>query len=212
MLIRYTLFVISVILFLYGYFPINTNDLSNKVQLPSTIKDYKFNIKNIYESDYEKVVIVLIDALRHDFITKNNTPFIWKISNSDKGCLSKVYVETPTVTLPRIKSLINGNIPQYSDILLNLIRNEEISDSLIHSAVNKNKTAIFYGDDTWLKLLPKDIFKRSEGTSSFFVNDFTEVDNNVTRNVVIEMENRDWDVMVLHYLGMQQNLSTFQIT
>jgi ethanolamine phosphate transferase 2 subunit G len=32
--------------------------------------------------------------------------------------------------------------------------------------------------------------------------DFTEVDNNVTRNVAPELENNDWGLMVLHYLGL----------
>lgn len=38
-----------------------------------------------------------------------------------------------------------------------------------------------YGDDTWERLFP-DMFVRYEGTSSFFVADYTEVDNNVTRH------------------------------
>ena len=32
--------------------------------------------------------------------------------------------------------------------------------------------------------------------------DFTEVDNNVTRNIAPELENNDWGLMVLHYLGL----------
>lgn len=34
------------------------------------------------------------------------------------------------------------------------------------------------------------------------VQDFTEVDNNVTRNIDAELDNKDWGLMVLHYLGM----------
>lgn len=34
------------------------------------------------------------------------------------------------------------------------------------------------------------------------VQDFTEVDNNVTRNIAGELENNDWGLMVLHYLGL----------
>ncbi len=33
---------------------------------------------------------------------------------------------------------------------------------------------VFYGDDTWLRLFPGH-FVRSEGTTSFFVTDYTEV-------------------------------------
>lgn len=34
------------------------------------------------------------------------------------------------------------------------------------------------------------------------VQDFTEVDHNVTRNIAGELENDDWGLMVLHYLGL----------
>lgn len=63
---------------------------------------------------------------------------------------------------------------------------------------------MFYGDETWLNMFPKGVFeKRSEGTTSFFVTDFTEVDNNVTRGLKPELASPDtWDVMILHYLGL----------
>jgi ethanolaminephosphotransferase len=32
--------------------------------------------------------------------------------------------------------------------------------------------------------------------------DTVEVDNNVTRHLEHEMSSRDWDVLVLHYLGL----------
>jgi ethanolaminephosphotransferase len=89
---------------------------------------------------------------------------------------------------------------------------------------------VMYGDDTWLKLFP-DMFTRADGTSSFFVSvsthrcdlscsskvdsisrknrtklyflqDFTEVDQNVTRHVPEELVKDDWDAMILHYLGL----------
>ena len=46
---------------------------------------------------------------------------------------------------------------------------------------NANKTMVHYGDDTWDKLFPG-FFAREDGTVSFFVADYTEVDNNVTRH------------------------------
>jgi ethanolaminephosphotransferase len=67
-----------------------------------------------------------------------------------------------------------------------------------------------------------DFFERADGTSSFFVSvslpylricswntklildaqDFTEVDNNVTRHVPNELLNDDWNAMIMHYLGL----------
>ena len=58
-----------------------------------------------------------------------------------------------------------------------------------------------YGDDTWLKLFPGR-FTREEGTSSFFVTDYKEVDTNVTRHLDDELQRTDWDIMILHYLGL----------
>lgn len=80
-----------------------------------------------------------------------------------------------------------------------------------------------YGDDTWLKLFPE-MFDRADGTTSFFVSvswskhyynynlsatfteflvqDFTEVDNNVTRHVPDELSREDWSAFILHYLGL----------
>jgi ethanolaminephosphotransferase len=34
------------------------------------------------------------------------------------------------------------------------------------------------------------------------VQDFTEVDNNVTRNVPEELRKDDWNGMIMHYLGL----------
>lgn len=59
-----------------------------------------------------------------------------------------------------------------------------------------------YGDNTWIRLFPG-AFKRSDGTTSFFVNDFYEVDENVTRHLDDRLEAcNDWDLMILHYLGL----------
>lgn len=119
---------------------------------------------------------------------------------ADKGCLSKVLVESPTVTLPRIKALTTGSVPQYVDVVRNLAASEVLQDSWLHSAKKLGLKTVFYGDNTWEKLFPN-LFARSEGTTSFFVWDFSEVDYNVTRNVDMELKEFDWDIMVLHYLG-----------
>ena len=68
----------------------------------------------------------------------------------------------------------------------------------------QGKSLGFYGDDTWLKLFPpEEYFDRYEGTNSFFVSDFTEVDNNVTRHLDSELNRINGnDVLILHYLGL----------
>jgi len=90
-------------------------------------------------------------------------------------------------------------------------------DNLIHQLVNQGFKLLCFGDDTWLRLFPE-MFTREDGTVSFFVSDYTEVDQNVTRysftinysssipllirHLSAELARNDWDLMILHYLGL----------
>ena len=82
-------------------------------------------------------------------------------------------------------------------------RGDDAVDSLVAQLRNDERRVVFYGDDTWLRLYGAGAFVRAEGTTSFFVQDTVEVDRNVTRNALLELERvDDWDVMFLHYLGL----------
>ena len=47
-------------------------------------------------------------------------------------------------------------------------------DNLISQMKFANRKIVFYGDDTWMRLFPEH-FERTDGTTSFFVTDYTEV-------------------------------------
>lgn len=158
-------------------------------------------------------------------------PFTSDSIKTNKACLLRVKVNAPTVTMPRIKvknitsyifkmsiifffisidkikislsqAMTTGMLPNFIDIVLNFGKSEVESDSILHQAKKQDHKLIFHGDDTWLKLFPN-IFIRHDGTTSFFVSDFTEVDNNVTRHIDEELyHNDDWSIMILHYLGL----------
>ena len=51
-------------------------------------------------------------------------------------------------------------------------------DSLISQMKFTDKKLVFYGDDTWMKLFPGH-FERTDGTTSFFVTDYTEVQTKI---------------------------------
>lgn len=200
MLVHYTLAILSLFVYLYNFFPTNVNKNHNSIPPPDSLHDIKFNVSKLYSPTVDKIVLIIIDAIRLDFVNEEYTPYlVSQVQNL--GCFSQVHVQSPTVTLPRIKSLTTGSIPQFIDIALNLASTEVMTNSFLHEIAKKRKKIIFYGDETWLKLYP-DIFHRSEGVSSFFVNDFTEVDNNITRYLDDELIRKDWDVMILHYLGL----------
>ncbi|TKA69771.1 hypothetical protein B0A49_07406 [Cryomyces minteri] len=109
--------------------------------------------------------------------------------------------------MPRVKAITTGSIPTFLDVILNFMESDTTSSLanqdtwLAQMKAKKSGKLLMYGDDTWLKLFPE-TFDRADGTSSFFVSDFTEVDNNVTRHIPDELKNTDWNTMVLHYLGL----------
>ncbi|ESO92394.1 hypothetical protein LOTGIDRAFT_55894, partial [Lottia gigantea] len=99
------------------------------------------------------------------------------------------------------QALTTGSIPGFLDVILNFGSDSLQEDNIITQMKTAGKKIIFYGDDTWVRLFPQH-FHREEGTTSFFVSDYTEVDDNVTRHLEKELDILDWDMMILHYLGL----------
>ncbi|KAI4280549.1 MAG: hypothetical protein L6R35_005867 [Caloplaca aegaea] len=103
--------------------------------------------------------------------------------------------------------MTTGSVPSFLDVILNFAESDTASSMesqdtwLSQLKAKRDGRLVLYGDDTWLKLFPN-MFSRADGTSSFFVSDFAEVDLNVTRNVPTELERDDWNGMILHYLGL----------
>ncbi|KAK5997425.1 GPI ethanolamine phosphate transferase 2 [Cladobotryum mycophilum] len=158
---------------------------------------------------FDKLVFIVVDALRSDFVYSENSRFEYMQSLIRDGSAIPftANARSPTVTMPRIKAITTGSIPSFVDLILNFDEADTSSTLaaqdtwLAQLKAKKSGKLLMYGDDTWLKLFP-DTFDRHDGTTSFFVSDFTEVDNNVTRHVAGELENKDWSLMVLHYLGL----------
>ncbi|KAF3925030.1 hypothetical protein AA313_de0204784 [Arthrobotrys entomopaga] len=138
-------------------------------------------------AQFDKIIFMVIDALRSLIRDGVALPFT-------------ANAVSPTITMPKIKALTTGSIPGFLDLILNFAESDTTStlatqDNWLAQVKQSDKKLIMFGDDTWLKLFPG-MFDRTEGT------DFTEVDNNVTRHVAPELNNVDWDAMVLHYLGL----------
>jgi ethanolaminephosphotransferase len=73
-----------------------------------------------------------------------------------------------------LQALTSGTIPGFVDVVLNFDSKALTEDNLISQAYNSGRKVVFYGDDTWVNLFPGH-FTRTEGTTSFFVTDYTEV-------------------------------------
>ncbi|XP_067632875.1 GPI ethanolamine phosphate transferase 2 isoform X2 [Eurosta solidaginis] len=189
-------FIYGAGIFLIGFFPINNYSLVNDLEgRPQSLDGVKLVAPTKL---YKQTVLVVVDALRSDFATPATMPFSYNNACSHL----QLRVNIPTVTLPRIKSLTTGTISNFIDIVLNIGHVEQLSDSLLHRLHERNETAVFAGDRTWKNLFPKQFKRFTANTDSFFVNDFYEGDKNVTEILCKELEQTDWMLLVLHYLGL----------
>ena len=185
------------------------------------------NLSHLHKADnqtatvppsYDRLVFILIDALRADFVygTESGFDFV-------RRCLrewpfnSKAFIaraRAPTVTMPRLKALTAGSPPVFLDLVLNFdessLAGKESNrcgeagftqETWIKGFYEAGKKVVFYGDDTWLRLFPG-CFTEQHGVSSFFVQDYTGVDNQVTERAVPKLTESNWDVLILHYLGL----------
>ncbi|GJC84872.1 GPI ethanolamine phosphate transferase 2 [Colletotrichum liriopes] len=144
---------------------------------------------------FDKVIVMVVDALRSLIRSGAAIPFT-------------AHAGPPSLTITRIKAMTTGSNPSFVDLFLNLADDEAantLSDEDTWLArlksSSRGKKLVFYGENTWLQLFPN-IFDRSEGTHAFYVPDFTEVDNNVTRHIAHELPNDDWSALVVHFSGL----------
>ena len=70
--------------------------------------------------------------------------------------------------------MTTGSIPGFIDVVMNFNAQSLLEDSVVTQLHRHGRRLVFYGDDTWLKLYPEQ-FIRTDGTTSFFVSDYTEV-------------------------------------
>jgi ethanolamine phosphate transferase 2 subunit G len=192
----------SIVLFAAGFFP-------RKAFLPGLATWPTDRNGSAHAAPFDKVIFMVVDALRSDFVYSSESQFLFTQSLIRSGAAVPFdgHASPPTITMPRIKAITTGSVPSFLDVVLNFAESDTTStlghqDSwLAQSKAKPGTKLVMYGDDTWLKLFPG-FFDRSDGTTSFFVSDFTEVDQNVTRHVPVELARTDWSVMVLHYLGL----------
>ncbi|CDO95282.1 unnamed protein product [Kluyveromyces dobzhanskii CBS 2104] len=200
-----TLQLVAVFLFCGGFFP-------QKVVLKN-VSEFIIDSKEQLAAKpvFDKLVIVVVDALRSDFLFQkdsSNFHFMHELLNSGEAWGYTAYSNPPTVTLPRLKGITTGSSPNFLDAILNVAEDDTSSnlkeqDSLLKQFHKNNYKINFFGDETWLKLFPIEFFSTYEGTNSFFVSDFEEVDFNVTRHVSYQLDHqKQWDILILHYLGL----------
>ncbi|KAK5098809.1 major facilitator superfamily transporter protein [Lithohypha guttulata] len=191
----------AILVFAKGFFP-------HKAVLPG-LATWPEDTSGRVPAPFDKVIFMVVDALRSDFVYGNASSFDFTqgLIRSGAAIPFTGHASPPTITMPRVKSITTGSVPSFLDLVLNFAESDTSStlatqDSwLAQLKARPGGMLVMYGDDTWLRLFPN-FFDRADGTTSFFVSDFTEVDNNVTRHIPDELRRKDWSGMIMHYLGL----------
>ncbi|EMS58796.1 GPI ethanolamine phosphate transferase 2 [Triticum urartu] len=97
--------------------------------------------------------------------------------------------------------MVSGAIGGFLDVALNFNTQAFLDDNLLDQLHTIGYKLVMLGDETWIKLFPT-LFYRQDGVSSFYVKDTVEVDFNVSRHLESELAAKDWDALILHYLGL----------
>ncbi|CAN6441121.1 unnamed protein product [Victoria cruziana] len=132
----------------------------------------------------DRLVIIVLDALRFDFVAPSTffeDKKLWmdklkvlqKLA-SDKEYSARIFkaiADPPTTSLQRLKLAANG------------------------------KRVLLMGDDTWMQLFPGH-FHASHPFPSFNVKDLDTVDDGVIEHLFPALYSEDWDVLIAHFLGV----------
>lgn len=167
-----------------------------------------------YPRRFKRVVWLLVDALRYDFleyddklepipIHRNKLPYIRDLllERPRNAKLFKFVADPPTTTMQRLKALATGGLPTFIDIGSNFNSYEILEDNLIYQSRRNSRNVTFMGDDTWLGLYPN-LFNKVFDYPSLNVKDLHTVDNGVIAHLLPELEMGDAEFIIAHFLGV----------
>ena len=173
-----------------------------------------------YSPKFDKLVVLVVDALRFDFVIPvdekdpkfshnyhNNLKTLYDFSSSgDNSLLLKFMADPPTTTLQRLKGLTTGSLPTFIDAGSNFNGDVIDEDNLIKQFYLNDKKVFFAGDDTWDALFHPFLANQSVPYESLNVWDLDTVDNGVIsyfeEYLFDKTRHSDYDVLIGHMLGV----------
>ncbi|CAI5961298.1 unnamed protein product [Closterium sp. NIES-65] len=174
---------------------------------------------------YDKVVIVVIDAARFDFVANTTSynqgrPGSWigrlkavgeiVKSMGHGAALFRFTADPPTTSLQRIKGLTTGGLPTFIDVGSSFGSYTITEDNLLFQLLSVGRRLEMMGDDTWLDVFPS-AFNRSTPFPSLVVKDIHTVDDGVLANIFPALNRDDWDLLIGHFLGVDHVGHTFAV-
>ncbi|PAV62515.1 hypothetical protein WR25_00145 [Diploscapter pachys] len=147
------------------------------------------------KQQYKRVILLLIDALRADFLAPNQYD---KDSHFYSGQMKKAQKNLT------IFALTTGNLPTFIDASDNFSPDAVVhEDSIIFQARSLGKNITLLGDDTWLSLYPSS-FAFQHVLPSFDINDLTTNDDTIRPLLKEEMKRpqANSELLIAHFLGV----------
>ncbi|GAV85690.1 Phosphodiest domain-containing protein [Cephalotus follicularis] len=162
----------------------------------------------------DRVLIVVLDALRFDFVAPSSSfpeskPWMDRLKvlqrmASREGSSAQIFkaiADPPTTSLQRLKGLTTGGLPTFIDVGHSFGAPAIVEDNLINQLVQNGKRVVMMGDDTWIQLFPQHFIK-AYPYPSFNVKDLHTVDNGCIDHLLPSLYQEDWDVLIAHFLGL----------
>jgi len=191
----------------------NLNETINPEMADATVEESCW-----YPTHFKKAVVLIIDALRYDFlhweddINKINPYFSNKLTIIHKLLTEQpnnafefqFKSDPPTTTMQRLKGLTTGTLPTFIDAGKNFAASAITEDNIIQKIISNGKKIKFMGDDTWMSLFGEYLDETSIPCDSLNVWDLYSVDNKIKEHLFpsLKQKEKDWDVLFAHFLGV----------
>jgi phosphatidylinositol glycan class O len=189
-----------------------------------------------HPQQYDKLVLVAVDALRFDFAFYNrsypaeddsqleepgvNKPYfvnelkaLHRVleSSPDNAKLYRFVADAPTVTMQRLKGLTTGGLPTFIEMKDNFESNDAITeDNFVSLLFRAGRRMVFMGSDYWTQLFP-DAWATRFPYPALNVKDLHGVDDIVKEHLLpaLRGDKGAWDVIVAHFEGVDHVGHTF---
>ncbi|KAI0703402.1 hypothetical protein BC835DRAFT_1318639 [Cytidiella melzeri] len=184
----------------------------------SLFETASWNESQAFPPSHKRAVLLIIDALRFDFITPDpphppsqyhhnvlRLPAELTEKQPDRSFIFTSFADPPTTTLQRIKGITAGSLPTFIDMGSNFGGYSNLEDSFIGQLNAAGKKVAFMGDDTWLTVYPDSFAANmSFPYDSFNVEDLHTVDDGVTEHIfpLLRDASKPWDLLIGHFLGV----------
>ncbi|KAI3992030.1 hypothetical protein MKX01_014921 [Papaver californicum] len=230
-LIAVLLQILGLLLFVLGFFPVKPalsgvsglesyrDPMSSSREDQEQINHRSHNqLRSLYKDaskispTFDRLILMVVDGLPAEFVLGRGDqpptkammeamPYTQSLLSHGKAIGYHAKAAPPTVTMPRLKAMVSGAIGGFLDVAFNFNSQAFRDDNLLGQLYSIGWKMVMLGDETWIKLFPG-LFTRHDGVSSFYVKDTIEVDHNVSRHLGAELTATDWDLLILHYLGL----------